>query len=47
MRVDNATLAIFKARTEMIGGNYQKLLRDFDSLAAIDYFPGDGNESAG
>ena len=26
MRVDNDTLAIFKARAEMSGGNYQKLM---------------------
>lgn len=28
MRVDNATLAIFKARAEMTGGNYQTLMND-------------------
>jgi predicted DNA binding CopG/RHH family protein len=26
MRVDNATLAVFKARAEMTGGNYQTLM---------------------
>lgn len=26
MRVDNATLAVFKARAEMAGGNYQTLI---------------------
>jgi uncharacterized protein (DUF4415 family) len=28
MRVDNDTLAIFKARAEMSGGNYQTLMND-------------------
>jgi uncharacterized protein (DUF4415 family) len=28
MRVDNDTLAIFKARAEMSGGNYQKLMNE-------------------
>lgn len=28
MRVDNATLAIFKARAEMMGGNYQTLMNE-------------------
>ncbi len=28
MRVDTATLAIFKARAEMTGGNYQTLIND-------------------
>lgn len=28
MRVDNATLAIFKARAEMSGGNYQTLMNE-------------------
>lgn len=28
MRVDNATLAVFKARAEMTGGNYQTLMND-------------------
>ncbi len=28
MRVDNATLAIFKARAEMTGGNYQTLMNE-------------------
>ena len=28
MRVDNATLAVFKARAEMTGGNYQTLLNE-------------------
>ena len=28
MRVDNATLAVFKARAEMIGGNYQTLMNE-------------------
>lgn len=28
MRVDNDVLAIFKARAEMIGGNYQTLMND-------------------
>ena len=28
MRVDNDTLAIFKARAEMIGGNYQTLMNE-------------------
>jgi cobalamin-dependent methionine synthase I len=26
--VDNATLAVFKARAEMLGGNYQTLIND-------------------
>lgn len=28
MRVDNATLAIFKAHAEMTGGNYQTLMNE-------------------
>lgn len=28
MRVDNATLAVFKARAEMTSGNYQTLMND-------------------
>jgi uncharacterized protein (DUF4415 family) len=28
MRVDTATLAVFKARAEITGGNYQTLLND-------------------
>ena len=28
IRVDNATLAIFKARAEMTGGNYQTLINE-------------------
>ncbi len=28
MRVDNATLAVFKARAEMTGGNYQTLMNE-------------------
>ena len=28
MRVDNATLAVFKARAEIAGGNYQTLLNE-------------------
>ena len=28
MRVDNDTLAVFKARAEMIGGNYQTLMNE-------------------
>ena len=28
MRVDNDVLAIFKARAEMVGGNYQTLMND-------------------
>lgn len=28
MRVDNATLAIFKARAEMTGGSYQTLMNE-------------------
>ncbi len=28
MRVDNATLAIFKVRAEMTGGNYQTLMNE-------------------
>jgi uncharacterized protein (DUF4415 family) len=28
IRVDNATLAIFKARAEMTGGNYQTLMNE-------------------
>lgn len=28
IRVDNATLAVFKARAEMIGGNYQTLMNE-------------------
>lgn len=28
MRVDNATLAVFKARAEMVGGNYQTLINE-------------------
>jgi predicted DNA binding CopG/RHH family protein len=28
MRVDNATLAVFKARAEMVGGNDQTLLNE-------------------
>jgi predicted DNA binding CopG/RHH family protein len=28
MRVDNTTLAIFKARAEMMGGNYQSLMNE-------------------
>lgn len=28
MRVDNATLAVFKARAEMAGGNYQTLMNE-------------------
>lgn len=28
MRVDNATLAAFKARAEMTGGNYQTLMNE-------------------
>lgn len=28
MRIDNDVLATFKARAEMIGGNYQTLMND-------------------
>jgi uncharacterized protein (DUF4415 family) len=28
MRVDNTTLAVFKARAEMAGGNYQTLINE-------------------
>ncbi|TAJ80575.1 MAG: hypothetical protein EPO42_04305 [Gallionellaceae bacterium] len=28
IRVDNATLAVFKARAEMTGGNYQTLMNE-------------------
>ena len=28
LRVDNTTLAVFKARAEMSGGNYQTLIND-------------------
>ena len=28
IRVNNATLALFKARAEMIGGNYQTLINE-------------------
>jgi len=28
MRVDNSTLAVFKARAEMTGGNYQTLMNE-------------------
>lgn len=28
MRVDNATLAVFKARAEMTGGNYQTMMNE-------------------
>ena len=28
MRVDNATLAVFKVRAEMTGGNYQTLMNE-------------------
>lgn len=28
MRVDNTTLAVFKARAEMSGGNYQTMMND-------------------
>jgi uncharacterized protein (DUF4415 family) len=28
IRVDNATLAVFRARAEMTGGNYQSLMND-------------------
>ena len=28
MRVDNATLAVFKVQAEMTGGNYQTLMND-------------------
>jgi uncharacterized protein (DUF4415 family) len=28
IRVDNATLAVFKARAEMTGGNYQTLINE-------------------
>ena len=28
MRIDNTTLAMFKARAEMSGGNYQTLIND-------------------
>lgn len=28
MRVDNKTLAVFKARAEMVGGNYQTLMNE-------------------
>jgi len=28
MRVDNTTLAVFKARAEMTGGNYQTLMNE-------------------
>jgi uncharacterized protein (DUF4415 family) len=28
IRVDNATLAVFKARVEMTGGNYQTLINE-------------------
>jgi predicted DNA binding CopG/RHH family protein len=28
MRVDNSTLAVFKARAEMMGGNYQTLMNE-------------------
>lgn len=28
MRVDNATLAVFKARAEMVGGSYQTLMNE-------------------
>jgi predicted DNA binding CopG/RHH family protein len=28
IRVDNATLAVFKARAEIVGGNYQTLINE-------------------
>ena len=34
MRVDNKTLAIFKARAEMTGGNYQTLMNEALALSA-------------
>ncbi len=34
MRVDNATLAVFKARAEMTGGNYQTLMNEALSQVA-------------
>ena len=35
MRVDNATLAVFKARAEMSGGNYQTLMNEALSQFAL------------
>ncbi|MBL8445656.1 MAG: BrnA antitoxin family protein [Zoogloeaceae bacterium] len=34
IRVDNATLAVFKARAEMTGGNYQTLMNEALAQAA-------------
>lgn len=34
IRVDNATLAVFKARAEMSGGNYQTLINEALAQAA-------------
>ncbi len=34
IRVDNATLAVFKARAEMSGGNYQTLMNEALSQVA-------------
>ena len=34
IRVDNATLAVFKARAEMTGGNYQTLMNEALSQVA-------------
>ena len=34
IRVDNATLAVFKARAEMSGGNYQTLMNEALRLVA-------------
>ncbi|MDP2787328.1 MAG: BrnA antitoxin family protein [Pseudomonadota bacterium] len=34
MRVDNATLAVFKARAEITGGNYQTLMNEALSQVA-------------
>jgi len=34
MRVDNATLAVFKARAEIMGGNYQTLMNEALSQVA-------------
>ena len=28
MRIDNEVLAVFKARAEMVGGNYQTMMND-------------------
>ncbi|AVR89034.1 BrnA antitoxin family protein [Thauera aromatica] len=34
IRIDNATLAVFKARAEMAGGNYQTLMNEALAQAA-------------